>query len=107
MILHGLMAVIAEVASRPIGGGGGGPTAPFISLEDVFAVNLMTPSTGQNRTVVSGIDLSTYGGAVHERNRSGFTDHWWFDTARGLGKFLRTNGDAAEEVDGSVTGSFN
>src|SRR4030095_7247942 len=101
MILHGLMAVIAEMASRPIGGGGGGPTAPFISLEDVFAVNLMTPSTGQNRTVVSGIDLSTYGGAVHERNRSGFTDHWGFDTAPRVGQILRTNCGAAPEGDGS------
>jgi hypothetical protein len=51
-------------------------------IEDVFSTWLYT-GTGANQTITNGIDLSTKGGMVWLKGRSGATDHALYDTARG------------------------
>ena len=56
------------------------PPLPYI--EDVFSPYLYT-GTGAALTITNGIDLSTKGGLVWMKGRSGATDHALYDTARG------------------------
>jgi len=60
-------------------------------IEDVFSTYLYT-GTGANRTITNGINLSTNGGLVWMKCRSGAsTDHALYDTARGATLDLASN----------------
>jgi len=68
-------------------------------IESVFSTYLYT-GTGANQTITNNIDLSTNGGLVWIKGRSGATNHILNDTARGLGpdskgNELSTNLDSA------------
>lgn len=64
-------------------------------VEDVFAAYTRT-GTGASATVTTGVDLSTRGGLVISKGRSGATDWAWYDTARGATYDLVSNSDAAQ-----------
>ena len=51
-------------------------------IEDVFSTYLYT-GTGASLTITNAIDLSTKGGLVWMKGRSGATNHALYDTARG------------------------
>ena len=54
-------------------------------IEDVFSTWLYT-GNGSTQTITNGIDLSTKGGLVWMKGRSGATAHALYDTARGATK---------------------
>ena len=88
-------------------GEGAGGAAP-VYIEDVFSTYLY--DGGFTGAIVNGIDLSTKGGLVWFKFRSGSaseTNHELYDTARGTGKFLVTNSTAAQVTDPSSLNSFN
>ena len=84
-------------------GGAGDPTY----VDDVFSIDVYEGSTSQV-DVENGIDLSTEGGLVWLKRRSGSRDHVLFDTERGANKRLISNSSGAESTLGaSGTLAFN
>ena len=71
-------------------------------IEDVFSTYLYT-GTGASLTITNGIDLSTKGGLVWIKQRSGAQDHTIFDTARGVNNYLRSNSTGAQNPGGTYT----
>jgi hypothetical protein len=71
-------------------------------VEDVFSTWLYT-GTGAAQTITNGIDLSTKGGLVWIKERSGSQDHTIFDTARGVNNYLRSNSSGAQNPGGTYT----
>jgi len=60
-------------------------------VEDVFSTYLYT-GTGTTQTITNGIDLSTKGGLVWQKDRvSAGQSHILCDTARGVNSFLRSD----------------
>jgi hypothetical protein len=77
---------------------GGGAAAVPQYIEDVFSTYLYT-GTGAAQTITNEIDLSTKGGLVWIKGRSGATGHRLTDTARGVTKSLASNSTAAEATE--------
>ena len=74
--------------------GGGVPVVPNY-IESVFQTWLYT-GNGSTQTITNGIDLSTKGGLVWCKARTGGTvDHALSDTARGRASYLISNSTAA------------
>jgi hypothetical protein len=66
---------------------------PFTFIEDVFSTYLYT-GTGASQTITNNIDLSTKGGLVWFKGRSGSGGTWnnaLFDTVRGVSVALSSN----------------
>ena len=84
------------------------PTAGNVQLyiEDVFSTYLYT-GNGSTQTITNGIDLSTKGGLVWMKGRSGATDHALYDTARGATKDLVSNSSAAETTQATGLTAFS
>ena len=84
---------------------GGGAAAVPQYIEDVFSTYLYT-GTGASQTITNGIDLSTKGGLVWQKDRSQGTGyhHILQDTARGATNVLFTNLTNAQSQDSSGTG---
>ena len=74
-------------------------------IEDVFSTWLYT-GTGSTQTITNGIDLSTQGGLVWMKGRSGATDHALYDTARGATKDLASNTTSAETTQSTGLTAF-
>jgi hypothetical protein len=75
-------------------------------IEDVFSTYLYT-GNGSTQTITNGIDLSTKGGLVWMKGRSGATDHALYDTTRGVTKDLVSNSTAAETTQSTGLTAFN
>jgi len=79
-------------------------------VEDVFSTYLYT-GTGSAQTITNNIDLSTQGGLVWAKYRSGgnisTARHALFDTARGVQKQLSSNLTSAETVGTDLLSAFN
>lgn len=75
----------------------GGVSTPPTYSDDVFS-SLPYSGTGSVQSVVNGIDLSTKGGLVWIKQRSGSQDHVLFDTVRGVNKYVRTNSTGVEQT---------
>jgi hypothetical protein len=88
-------------AAAGVGGGGGN-----LYVEDVFSTYLYT-GNGSTQTITNGIDLAGEGGLVWTKMRNtgafGNSDHWLFDTARGVEKKLSTNTTGGQ---GSTSGAL-
>ena len=84
--------------------GGGVPAVPQY-IEDVFSTYLYT-GTGASQTIINGIDLSTKGGLVWQKDRSQGTGyhHILQDTARGATYCLFSNLTNAQSQDSAGTG---
>jgi hypothetical protein len=68
----------------------------------VFSTWLYT-GTSAIQTITNGIDLSTKGGLVWIKQRSGSQDHTIFDTARGVNNYLRSNSTGAQNPGGAYS----
>ena len=82
----------------------GGP----VYIEDVFSTWLYT-GNDSTQTITNGIDLSTKGGMVWVKPRSGTygtNPHRIFDTIRGGGRYIASNDTAAEVNSGTIVPSF-
>jgi hypothetical protein len=83
--------VITQGAASAKGYGFGARATAANYIEDVFSTYLYT-GTGANQTITNGIDLSTKGGMVWLKNRSGLgRDHALYDTTRGATFDLASN----------------
>ena len=77
-------------------------------IEDVFSTDVYVGNSG-TKTIINGIDLSTKGGLVWVKWRSGAVgsgSHTWVDTARGVNKVLIGNDTDAEFTQTTVS-AFN
>jgi len=78
-----------------------------IYIEEVFNTYLYT-GTGASLTITNGIDLSTKGGLVWQKDRpSGGTGHYLQDTVRGVQKYLLSNTTDAEVTNANTITAFN
>jgi len=84
----------------------GGGAAERVFIEAVFSTWLYT-GNGSTQTITNGIDLSTKGGLVWMKGRSGATDHALYDTTRGATKDLVSNSTAAETTQSTGLTAFN
>jgi hypothetical protein len=76
-------------------------------IEDVFSTYLYT-GNGSTQTITNGIDLSTKGGLVWLKSRSGAENHILTDSARGVAFFLRSNLTNAQDTNSpSLISAFN
>jgi len=75
------------------------PTAGNVPayIEDVFSTYLYT-GNGSTQTITNGIDLSTKGGLVWSKDRTGTNRHRLYDTVRGGNKSLATDGTEAQDT---------
>ena len=85
--------------------GAAGTSKDSLKIENVFSTFLYT-GNGSTQTITNGIDLSSEGGLVWQKGRSGAYDHQITDTVRGVNKTLTTNDDAAQANRQSVS-QFN
>jgi hypothetical protein len=85
-------------------GAGGGAVANYI--EDVFSTWLYT-GTGATQTITNSIDLSTKGGLVWIKGRSGATANRLTDTARGVTKSIESNAASAQITEATGLTAFN
>ena len=84
---------------------GGGTAVVPAYIEEVFGVWLHT-GTGATQTITNGIDLSTKGGLVWIKGRSGATGHRLTDTARGATKSIESNAASAEITEATGLTAF-
>jgi hypothetical protein len=93
---------VRDVVQAAAGVGGG----DNLYVEDVFSTYLYT-GNGSTQTITNGIDLAGEGGLVWTKMRNtgafGNSDHWLFDTARGVEKKLSTNTTGGQ---GSTSGAL-
>jgi hypothetical protein len=81
-------------------------SADPVYIEQIFSTYLYT-GTGSSLSINNGIDLSTKGGLVWLKGRSGATDHALYDTARGTTKDLVSNNTDGETTQSSGLTAFN
>jgi hypothetical protein len=74
-----------------------GSVNPSLFIENLFQTWLYT-GNGTSQTITNGIDLSTSGGLVWVKNRSGAYTHVLVDTVRGTDKVLCSNNTNAEQT---------
>jgi len=78
----------------------------IVYVEDVFSAYLYAGSNSAT-TITNGIDLSTKGGLVWSKGRTGTADNnLLIDTVRGVNKPLRSNETAAQYTETTLT-AFN
>ena len=75
-------------------------------IEDVFSTYLYT-GNNSTQTITNGIDLSTKGGLVWVKNRTGTYHHTLWDTVRGVQKYLYTSATNTESTDAGSLTAFN
>jgi len=81
------------------------PTNPNY-IEDVFSTYLYT-GNNSTQTINNGIDLAGKGGLTWIKVRDYADSHRLFDTSRGVGKYLVTNGTFAETTNAASVTAFN
>ena len=72
------------------------PSAVPVYVEDVFSTYLYT-GNGSTQTITNNIDLSTKGGLVWTKSRSGVSSHFLFDSTRALDFSLSSNTTGGQE----------
>ena len=84
------------------------PTQGVVPLyiENVFSSFLYT-GTGATRTITNGINLSANGGLVWSKQRNGVSNHFLFDTSRGVNNGIMTSSTAAQASYAASVTSFN
>lgn len=75
-----------------------------VGLLDAFSVDLFT---GQNNTIVNGLDLLNDGGMVWQKRRDTTEVHALIDTINGTGKYLRSDSTAGFTTFANGIASFN
>jgi len=95
------MSVSKIVAAAASGVGGAGP-----DVDELFATRLYK-GTASSQTITTDIDLSGEGGLVWIKQRDATRDHYLFDTARGVYKYIRSNVTDAEGSLNTTLTAFN
>jgi|9_EtaG_2_1085328.scaffolds.fasta_scaffold16474_2 hypothetical protein len=89
------MSKIARMMQQASAGVSGG-----LEVDSVFAVRHYH-GTGGTHTINNGIDLSTEGGLVWTKRTSSSNSHYWYDTERGVQKYISSNLSDVEYTSGS------
>ena len=76
---------------------GTNPSGSVIDVVDVFSTALYT-GNGSSQSITNDIDISGEGGLVTFKKRSGTGPMAWFDTERGVGKFLGSHSTGNEDT---------
>ena len=97
--------VITRGAASAQGYGYAGVKKAANYIEDVFSTYLYK-GTGATQTITNGIDLSTKGGLVWLKGRSGATDHALYDTARGATFDIASNLTTAQTTQATGLTAF-
>jgi len=74
-------------------------------VDDVFSTYLLTGNQTA-RSVNTGIDM-TEGGLVWSKSRTETHSHFLYDTERGVNKYIRSDGSAAEYTESGSLTAFN
>jgi hypothetical protein len=91
---------LLQAAAGAAGGGG-------LNVEDVFSTYLYE-GTGATQTITNGIDLSGEGGLVWIKDReSSSNSHFLYDTERGVGTAIKTDGANAAQTRSTGLTAFN
>jgi len=87
---------------------GVGAVATKTYVDDIFSTFLYK-GTGSAQSINNGIDLSSEGGMVWIKQRTGqFTNsNFLFDTKRGTGKYLKSDSSATEDTSNLTLSAFN
>jgi hypothetical protein len=86
---------------------GAGAVATKTYVDDIFST-FVYAGTGANRSINNGIDMSSSGGGLTWiKKRTGSESHYLFDTERGSGKYLQSNGTNAEGTNNDYLSAFN
>ena len=87
---------------------GNWPTQGLVPLyiEDVFNTYLYT-GNGTSKNINNGINLSANGGLVWSKQRNGASNHFLFDTVRGVNNGIMTSSSAAQASYASSVTAFN
>lgn len=84
-----------------------GSLAGGVNIADVFSVDLWT-GDATSETITNGVDLSTEGGLVWTKNRTGTVQsHALYDTERTATKYLISDSNAGETTDANSLTVFN
>ena len=75
-------------------------------IDDVFSTYVYQ-GTQASRSFNNGINLSGEGGLVWIKHRDGTYDHNFYDTERGVGKYLESNSTNAEQTSSPRLNAFN
>jgi len=78
-----------------------------LNVEDVFSTYLYEGTEASTQTITNNIDLSGEGGLVWAKARDGAINHVLMDTEQGIGKFLNSNQDYAQQTNSDGMKSFN
>jgi len=77
-----------------------------LSVSNLFSTYLYE-GNGSTQTITNGIDLAGEGGLVWIKNREAAYHHHWYDTERGIYKYLQSSSTAAEISETDTLTSFN
>ena len=99
----GAKKLLHAAAGTSAAGGSG------LFVEDVFSTYLYTGNGATGQSIVNGIDLSGEGGLVWGKSREDNSNNGLYDTERGIGKALYSNGTGGQGSDQSGKGltAFN
>ena len=75
-------------------------------VDDVFSTYLYT-GNGSTQTINNGIDLAGKGGLVWCKQRSSTENHFLFDTARGVNKYLQSTNTSGQTTVTATLPAFN
>ena len=76
------------------------------NIEDVYST-FVYKGDGSTRNIVNGLNFSGDGGLVWIKNRQTSDHHVLVDTARGVGKVLRSDDEPPETTDADTVTAFN
>jgi len=81
-------------------------SASGVYIEDLFSTFLYNGNGGTN-SIVNNIDLSTNGGMVWIKSRNQTTENTFFDTTRGIQKYVTCPTLGSQTTDTTTLTSFN
>jgi hypothetical protein len=85
---------------------GAGAKDDPVYVDDVFSTDVWD-GNGSARNITNGVDLSGEGGFVWIKTREQINNHVWYDTVRGAGKQIISNGNGAESTRTDTLTAFN
>ena len=97
---------MSRLALKGIQAAAGNAGGEALYVEDVFSTYLYE-GTGSNQTITNNIDLNGEGGLVWLKDRNNTYDHAFYDTERGVYKYLESNQTGAEVSNTTHLRAFN
>ena len=96
------MSKLTKALTAAAGNAGAGA----LYVEDVFSTYLYKGNSS-TQTITNGADLDGEGGLVWIKARDRGTSHYFFDTERGVGNYLRSNSNSNSSYDADMLTAFN